>query len=88
MNQFLFGKMITSTAIVLLVKMIISTAIVTHNPRISAQTVANRLREIGKRPHVFYMRRLLFGLVYLIHTYILYKLPWTISVQILSDIFC
>ena len=30
--------------------MITSTSPGTHNPRISAQTVANRLREIGERP--------------------------------------
>ena len=30
--------------------MIASTTTGTHNPRISAQTVTNRLREIGERP--------------------------------------
>ena len=39
----------------------------THNPRISAQTETNRLREIGERsPYTMYvyMRRFFFGLVY------------------------
>ena len=30
--------------------MIASTTLGTHNPRISAQTMTNRLREIGERP--------------------------------------
>ena len=50
------------------VTMIASTTPGTHNPRISAQTVINRLREIGERPPIqcmFYMRRFFFGLVYM-----------------------
>ena len=31
--------------------MIARTTLGTHNPRISAQTVTRRLREIGERPH-------------------------------------
>ena len=35
----------------------------THNPRISAQTVTNHLREIGERPlYLFYMRRFFLAL--------------------------
>ena len=50
--------------------MIASTTPGTHNLRISAQTVTNRLREIGDPPppHIkcmFYMRRFFFGLVYI-----------------------
>ena len=49
--------------------MIAKTTPVTHNPRISTQTVANLLREIGERPpHTMYvfMRRFFFGLVYVL----------------------
>ena len=39
-----------------LVTMIARTTQGTHNPRISAQTVTNRLREIGKiRPYTMYV---------------------------------
>ena len=47
--------------------MIASTTTGTHNPRISTQTVTNRLREIGERPPYtmyVYMRRFFFGPVY------------------------
>ena len=48
------------------------TTLRTHNPRISAQTVTHRLREIGERPHIqcmYYMRRFFFGLVYVINPF-------------------
>ena len=35
--------------------MIASTTTGTHNPRISAQTVTNRLREIGETPYIMYV---------------------------------
>ena len=50
-----------------LVTMIARTTQATHNPRISAQTVTNRLREIGKiRPYTKYVlyAAFFFGLVY------------------------
>ena len=49
------------------VTMIARTIPGTHNPRISAQTMTHRLREIGERPpytSMFYMRRFSIGLVY------------------------
>ena len=42
----------------------------TYNPRISTQTVTNRLQEMVKDPAIkcmFYMRRFFFGLVYILH---------------------
>ena len=37
----------------------------TPNPRFSAQTVTNRLRDIGEETlYVFYVQRFFFGLVY------------------------
>ena len=53
------------------VTMIARTTPGTHNPRISAENVTNRLKEIGERPpypHIqcmFYMRGFFFGLVYI-----------------------
>ena len=51
------------------VTMIARTTPGTHNPRFSAQTETNRLREIGERPTyiqcMFYVRRFFFGLVYI-----------------------
>ena len=50
------------------VTMIASTTLGTYNPRISAQTVTNRLREIGERhPYTMYVlyEAFLFGLVYI-----------------------
>ena len=50
------------------VRMIARTTPGTHNKRISAKTVTNRLREIDERlPYtmiMIYMRRFFFGLVY------------------------
>ena len=51
------------------VTMIARTTLGTHNPRISAQTVTLRLREIGEIPpytmYVLYAAFLFFGLVYI-----------------------
>ena len=42
----------------------------TRNPRISAQTVANRLREIGEIQCMFYIRRFFFDLVYVLSMFV------------------
>ena len=57
------------------VPMIASTTPGTHNPRISAQTVTNRLREIGERPpytmYVLYAAFLFWPSIFCLHTCIL-----------------
>ena len=55
------------------VTMIASTTPRTHNPRISARTVKNRLREIGEIPpytmYVLYAAFLFWPSIYLINTH-------------------